>query len=405
MSRAYESSHPWITFRLDLQHLKPVAWALLGQAVARCGQVAAAVLPPAAVAEMTSLYLARGVRATTAIEGNTLSEAQVRARLDGQRDLPPSQAYLGQEVDNVLRACADIERAIRAGAPPRLEAGWIADCNHRVLHGLEAHLEEGVVPGEITHAVGVGRYRGAPREDCRHLLDRLCDWLEDERPLSIFASPTENRVATAVLHAVLAHLYIAWIHPFGDGNGRTARLVEFMLLARAGVPFPSVQLLSNHYNRTRAEYYRQLDRASRAGGGRGDPFGFITYALQGFADGLAEQAEYIAGLQLEIAWEHFVHELFRRQRRSPALARRREVALALGGHGGPVAKAAISELTPALARLYAAKTDRTLTRDLHWLCARGLLRRGADGYRARVERLRGGLADWTTAREDETEPA
>ncbi len=41
-----------------------------------------------------------------------------------------------------------------------------------------------------------------------------------------FADDRNNRVAAAILRAVLAHLYIAWIHPFGDGNGRTARLAK-----------------------------------------------------------------------------------------------------------------------------------------------------------------------------------
>ncbi|MBW2661693.1 MAG: Fic family protein, partial [Deltaproteobacteria bacterium] len=37
------------------------------------------------------------------------------------------------------------------------------------------------------------------------------------------------------------------MHPFGDGNGRTARLLEFEALLSSGVPAPSSQLLSNHY--------------------------------------------------------------------------------------------------------------------------------------------------------------
>ena len=80
-----------------------------------------------------------------------------------------------------------------------------------------------------------GHYRGAPREDCAFLLDRLCRWLEGEPGLSLFKKPDDDRIATAILHSILAHLYIAWIHPFGDGNGRTARLVEFMLLGPAPV--------------------------------------------------------------------------------------------------------------------------------------------------------------------------
>ena len=36
------------------------------------------------------------------------------------------------------------------------------------------------------------------------------------------------------MSALLAHLYIAWIHPFADGNGRTARLLEYLILDSFG---------------------------------------------------------------------------------------------------------------------------------------------------------------------------
>ncbi|MXX78993.1 MAG: hypothetical protein F4Z33_08595 [Gemmatimonadales bacterium] len=112
--RPYERSHPWIRYRAGLERATPQLWSLLGQVAARCEQVARAVLPPAAAAEMHKLYLIKGARATTAIEGNTLTEEQVRDRLDGQLELPISQEYLGREVDNVLRACEDIFRRITA---------------------------------------------------------------------------------------------------------------------------------------------------------------------------------------------------------------------------------------------------------------------------------------------------
>ena len=388
-SREYERSHPWIRFKADLREAPPRLWALLGQAAALCRQVADAALPPDAAAEMRKVYLVKGVQATTAIEGNTLGAEQIRERVEGRLDLPPSQEYLGREVDNVVRACNEIATAIVVGGTPRLTAGWIAACNRRVLDGLEAHLEDGVVPGEIpAHAVGVGRYRGAPRADCAFLLDRLCLWLEGEPGLTTFGEDDDDRIATAILHAVLAHLYIAWIHPFGDGNGRTARLIEFMLLARAGVPLTSAHLPSDHYNLTRAEYYRQLDRASRAGGGRGDPLGFIVYAAQGLVDGLKEQCRYIGAVQLSIAWRHFVFERFRDERRSPAIERRRELVLALTTREQPAPKAELRRLSPAVAERYAGKTDKTLTRDVNWLVAEDLIERQAGGYRARSAAMR-----------------
>ncbi|WP_433223897.1 Fic family protein [Dactylosporangium sp. CS-047395] len=46
----------------------------------------------------------------------------------------------------------------------------------------------------------------------------------------------------AMIKAMLAHLYLAWIHPFGDGNGRTARLIESQLLLQAGVPVPAANV-------------------------------------------------------------------------------------------------------------------------------------------------------------------
>src|SRR5258708_25331431 len=94
------------------------------------------------------------------------------------------------------------------------------------------------------------------------------------------------KIIYGIIRAVIAHLYLAWIHPFGDGNGRTARLIEYRILLACGVPSPAVHLLSNHYNLTRTEYYRQLDRAS---GSKGEYIPFVEYAVQGFVDGLRQQ--------------------------------------------------------------------------------------------------------------------
>jgi len=85
------------------------------------------------------------------------------------------------------------------------------------------------------------------------------------------------------------------------------------------VPTPVAHLLSNHYNETRSEYYRQLHRASRSGG---DPFPFLLYAVEGLVDGMRGQLDTIRAEQLAVAWESYVHETFRDRKRSPATARR-----------------------------------------------------------------------------------
>ncbi len=383
--REYERTHPWITFRLDLNQAHPHLWTLLGQAVTFCRQVSQAALPPDIAKTFKTLYLSKGVRATTAIEGNTLTEEQVQAQIEGTLDLPPSQEYLQQEIANILYACGAIESAMDTDNSPRLTVNLIQEYNGRVLEGLGEHLAEGVIPGEIrAHSVGVGRYRAAPPEDCRYLLERLCRWLEEKTEIPFFAEEDDQRVAAGILQAILVHLYIAWIHPFGDGNGRTARLVEFMAQARAGVPFPSAHLLSDHYNMTRTQYYRELDRSSQVCDGEGDAFGFLYYALQGFVDGLQAQCQKIQGYQLAIAWEHFIYGVFAKQKRSSAMQRRRELVLELGRISEPVAKAEIPFLTPALARGYAGKTRKTLTRDLNWLAQERLIARAGRAYRANI---------------------
>lgn len=170
----------------------------------------------------------------------------------------------------------------------------IKDFNRLILKDLK--LEEGVVAGEIRKvSFGVAPYKGAPAAECEHLLERLCGWLSGPD----FQSPDEDRrIITALVKAIIAHLYLEWIHPFGDGNGRTGRLIEFLILVSSGVPSPAAHLLSNQYNLTRTEYYHQLDRSSKSGG---NPLPFIEYALRGFVDGLRSQLCDIRNQQWNIA--------------------------------------------------------------------------------------------------------
>lgn len=404
--RPYRRSHPWLTFQLDLSRTPPSLWALLGQALSMCRQVATAILPAPARAQLRRLYLKRGAQATTAIEGNTLSDEEVRAVIEGTAKIPPSRAYQGTEVRNVAQAFDETLQTLARNPDARLTPDRIATYNRDVLRGLEDRLEEGVVPGEIPErSVGVrgAGYRGAPRSDCDYLLAKLCRMVGPSAQLAgaFPADDEQNRMATAVLHAIHAHLYVAWIHPFGDGNGRTARLVEFFLLVRAGVAPECAHLLSNHYNRTRDSYYYELQRASAANRGAGDPLGFVLYALQGFVDGLKEQIREVERFQERIAWDSFVQEVVRAEGVSAVVAERRHrIAVALADVG-PARTREIPRLTPDLAHRYAGKALRTLSRDLRWLVEQDLLAETDEGFAARTGLLRDiGLSPLPAARDE-----
>ncbi len=372
----FQKTHPWLTFSVDLRRAPSSLWIMLGECQSKCEHIAGVPLRPDTAKKLHQLYLAKGVLATTAIEGNTLSEEEVLRHLQGTLKLPPSREYLAQEIDNIVSACNLMLEDITAGRAPTLSSGRVKELNRIALNKLK--LDEGVVPGDIRkYAVGVARYQAPPAEDCEYLLDRLCEWLNSEG----FASQPGRMIVFAILKAVLAHLYLAWIHPFGDGNGRTARLVEFQILIASGVPAPAAHLLSNHYNQTRTEYYRQLDQASRAGG---DTLPFICYAVQGFLDQLRSQLQNIRDQQLDVAWRNYVHEAFS-DKKSPSDARRRHLVLDLSQIAGSVPFSKLPEVSPRLAAAYARKTGKTLSRDVNALVQMGLLVQEQGGLRARKE--------------------
>jgi len=226
-------------------------------------------------------------------------------------------------------------------------------------------VEDHVVPGRFRdYIVGVGTYRAPAAATVPNLVRKLCDWLNGPD----FNIPQFDPVVLSIIKAIVGHLYVAWIHPFGDGNGRTARLLEFDLLLRSGLPLPAAHLLSDHYNATRTEYYRQLDAAGKTQ----DPTGFIAYAVQGFRDGLRAQLRLITIHVRDVVWRNYVHEEFKGMH-SKTAERQRHVVLDISRQADPVAGEEIPVLTPRLRKDYGRKGDRTLGRDINKLLQMNLL--------------------------------
>jgi len=377
--RKYQETHPWLSFQpLDLRRAPPKLWMQLGEARSKIDHLLGVPLRPEATLELMHVYLAKGAWATTAIEGNTLSEDQVRARVAGKLELPPSQEYLGQEIDNVVAAFNLIAAGLLAKGHEPLTTSTITDFNRLVLNGLM--LEDGAAAGMLrTGSVAVGPYKAAPAEDVAYLLSRLCEWLNE----AFDAPDPDLATAYSIVKAIVAHVYFEWIHPFGDGNGRTGRLIEFQILLAAGVPFPAAHLLSNHYNLTRPQYYRQLHHASQTGG---DLIPFLSYALQGLVDGLRATIQVVQDEQIRVMWENHVH---RQVPGSTVTAeRQRTLVLALTEAGAPIKKAHLMTFTPEVAQAYRGRSSKTLTRDVNVLRKLQLIRSGKDGFEARTESIR-----------------
>ena len=358
--RDYENTHPWITFKAtDINKFQPKLWIMLGESMALYKEFTKTPLPPHLHHQLHTIYLIKGAQATTAIEGNTLTEEQVRGIHEKTYKVPPSREYQEREVKNVLGAIEDIIRHLSDGGPFPITAELICDLNRKVMVGTHHNAE--IVPGKIrTNRVGAGNYEGAPARDCEYLLNRLANWLESD---DFRSDDPQIGFALTVCSAFLAHLYLAWIHPFRDGNGRTARLLESLILARSGhMPFFTTQVPSSHYNRTRDRYYWELSEAS----GSRDTSKFLFYAVEGFLDGVLEQKELVRGQQLADFWFAYVHDTLEAFPNSPARDRRRILALLMPIFES-VTRDEILRSSPELAALYAPKGPRTLIRDLNFL--------------------------------------
>lgn len=357
--------------------MSPSFWMLLGEARSKCNHLARVPLPKAYADQLHEVSLAKGAHATTAIEGNTLSVETVRAIVKHQ-PVPASPEYQVREVENVLKAYNWVLDEIRARRTPVLTPELVANFNRMVLEGLD-DLEDHVVPGEIrADPVVVGPYRAPDAGECEALLAQMCEWLNS----SGFAAEGDMRIPTAIIRASMAHLYLAWVHPFGDGNGRTARLCEYLVLVTSGVPTSAAHLISNHCNDTRDEYYRQLRYASESGG---DVTRFLEYCAEGFVDGLGGQLQFVYDRQIRLTWHEHVGEQV--TGRDPQMRHRRAlIADTLLGRG-VVAKKDLSLLTPDLAAAYSNCGPKTLTRDLNELVQLDLIVERDGGYAAREDLL------------------
>jgi len=354
----------------DLRALPYTFWWMLGQARSKCEHISKAPLSPQKWDDLHVIYLIRGVHSTTAIEGNTLTEDEVLRIYRDELTLPPSRQYLGQEVLNILAAIGSSISIDKARSPLTIDE--VNAFNSVVLQHLS--VEPHVTPGAFRDvSVTAGRYVCPPPQRVAHLMSVFVGWYNAfPDVLSGF-----DKISTAIIKAVATHLYFVLIHPYGDGNGRTARLLEWRTLDAAGIATPATHLLSNHYNLTRTRYYQMLDRASSGG----DTAPFFEYAIEGFRDQLDEQLTHFHSQYNDLVYSELVrsstlgtsHDL---------VMRRQELAMAICAVPEFVPRSHVRTLTPSLAQKYATCTEKTISRDLSALETAGLIKMMPLGWSA-----------------------
>ncbi len=210
----------------------------------------------------------RTIHGSLAIEGNTLSEAQISAILEGKRVIAPPREV--QEVKNALAAYERFDTW-----KPRVEKDLLEA--HRIL--MSGLIDEagsyrrggvGVMSGqEVIHMA-------PPAARVPRLMADLFAWL----------STTE---AHPLISSSVFHYEFEFIHPFADGNGRMGRLWQSLILTRWNPLFADIPVESLIFEH-QEEYYHVLRESTR----QTDSAPFIAFMLRMILETLTTFAPQVA---------------------------------------------------------------------------------------------------------------
>lgn len=359
--------------RLQVDHPQIVADLARVHALARV--IREIPIPPPVQQRIDRLNILRAVRGTTGIEGTELSPEEVSQVVAA----PPGTAVLGPGREREERETRNAEALMRhvgqllAANPTRPVSEPLILDFHRIL--TEGIAYPNNVPGHYrSHSVNVGPYRPPETEAAvRRLMTEFIRWLN--------AGPPANW--DAVLRAIAAHFYLVSIHPFGDGNGRTARALESFLLYKAGVNVRGYYSLANYYYENRAEYIDQLNYVQLRGGQDLTPL--AAFALRGLAQELEGVHSEVLAAVRAIVFRDYARELLSESGRLATPARERQWRFINELSNGPVSLPELRSGVHPLARLYRRVSPRTLTRDLQYLQESNLIVIDGDEIRARID--------------------
>ncbi len=235
--------------------------------------------------------LVRMTHASTGIEGNELDTGQVAAVYANQnvrakeRDIHEVRNYLKtlKYIDQVVKknrplaekTILQIHKLVTANTLPQNQCGFYRKgLVHVVRHGTKAGSGKEVV------------YIGPEAAQVPGLMNDLISWLK---------KTAKENIDPAVA-AGIAHKEIAAIHPFNDGNGRTARALATLILYQRGYDFRRLFALEDYYNRDRARYYRAIDLGKNYQARDTDLTPWLEYFVTGFKEEIDSVRAKVAAL-------------------------------------------------------------------------------------------------------------
>lgn len=190
---------------------------------------------------------------TVAIEGNTMSLAETRMVVETRTAVPGKSILEHNEILGLDLALRFVNNSLVNKA--LLTVNDVLAMHRRIL----GHVNP-VDAGTFRRSqVYVGEHTPPRASLVPDLMEDFVDWLNSEEALRLHP----------VKYAALAHYKLVFVHPFVDGNGRTARLLMNLLLMRVGYPPVIVR------KQDRALYYEYLQL-----GNEGDVRPFVRFIAE-----------------------------------------------------------------------------------------------------------------------------
>jgi len=211
--------------------------------------VETAGLPPAAIAELSRKARIRATHYSTRIEGNRLTLEEAEEVIAGRR-----RAFHGRERDvaevrNYWDALTRVEEWAAKKRP--VSEDLVKRIAGIVINGKRSGPAAYRDGQNVIRDSATGRIVYVPPEasDVPRLMAEMVGWIHR----------TEADRVPVVLVAALAHYQFVTIHPYYDGNGRTARLLATFILHRGGYGLGGIFSLEEYHSRDIAAYYQALD--------------------------------------------------------------------------------------------------------------------------------------------------
>lgn len=288
------------------------------------------------------------------------------------------EAVWSSVIEGAFTSKAEAARIIRQNKSPANKSEQMVKNNYQALLYVLEHLEDPITAQTLIDIARIVS-RGASDETVEGF--RTVPVYVTGREEIVYTPPDAAQIPALVddliafitdselhplLKACIAHFYFVYVHPFTDGNGRTARALSYMMLLRTGYDFFRYFSISGLIAEERGRYYKAMRQVETS---VNDMTYFIDYYSSMLSRSVERMKEHLLGHVLTEKRMHALQAAGRLNERQQKGTR-----WLLEGKTAQVT-------VDAWKKKFRTATE-TARQDLLLLCEEGLLERKMEGRKA-----------------------